>query len=91
MEQEILNNCKTIKKSREEIDGFVQRMYNEAERRQLKFQSKVNKHQENEINVVDFINKSNNEKEVRNMTPTVFKSMNKKSNQQKYQFQVNFN
>jgi len=92
LEQEILNECKTIKKSRDEIESFVQRMYNEAEKRQIKFQKKINKMNENEINMDDFIssygeNHNNNHSKSLNNYNTNSNYKNKKQNQ-KYQFQV---
>ena len=43
IEKEILGNCKTVKKSKAEIENFVQRNYNEAEKRRIKFQKKIRK------------------------------------------------
>lgn len=89
-EQEIVDLCKTVKKPQEEIENFVHRMYLEAERRQLKFSNKSNKNRENKINIDDFIIKANLDKDVTNISPTLYKSTNKnKSKQPKYQFQVN--
>jgi len=90
-EQEIVDLCKTVKKPQEEIENFVHRMYLEAERRQLKFSNKSNKNRENKINIDDFISKANLDKDIRNITPTIFNPTNKnKSKQPKYQFQVSF-
>ena len=85
-EQELIENCKTIKKPKEEIEQSVQRMYNEAERRQIKMDIKKNKNKidDNKIDIEDFFmsnnsngnnnyNKNFNAQEARNMTPTVFR------------------
>lgn len=91
MEQEILNECKTVKKSREEIESFVQRMYNEAEKRQIKFQKKMNKMNENELNMDDFISSygeshtNNHSKSLNNFSNS---AIPKHKTQQKYLFQV---
>lgn len=94
-EQEVIENCKTVKKPKEEIEQFVQRMYNEAERRQIKMDIKKNKNKidDNKIDIEDFIYNNNNMnmKEQRNMTPTVFRptqNKNKKKQTNNYQFQV---
>lgn len=90
-EQEQIETCKIIKKPKEEIENSVQRMYYEAERRQLKYENKKNKKTDNnKINIDDFISKANLDKEVRNLTPTVFRPINNKNitKKQKYQFQV---
>ena len=81
--------CKTIKKPKEEIECFVQKMYNEAERRQLKFESKRNKNPENQINIDDFISKANLDFNARTPNTVVSRhSQKNKKKQTKYQFQV---
>ena len=68
-------------------------MYNEAEKRQIKFQKKKNKLQENEINIDDFISNygenhiNNQSKSVKNNTSKISK---KQKQQPKYHFQVKF-
>ena len=66
-------------------------MYNEAEKRQIKFQKKINKMNENEINMDDFIsnygdNYLNNQS--KNSTNVTSKIINKQ--QPKYHFQVKY-
>ena len=87
-EKEIIENCKTIKKPIQEIESSVQRMYNEAERRQLKFEKKKNQVIE-DTNVEDFISKANVENHTRELTPTIFRPR-KQNKQQKYQFNYIF-
>lgn len=86
-EQEIIDSCKTIKKPKEEIEVFVQRMYLEAERRQIKKQNQINRKNNNEIDIGEFISKADFDKDIRTLSPTILKPVNKKK-QQKYQFQV---
>jgi hypothetical protein len=95
LEQEVIENCKTIKKPKVEIEHSVQRMYNEAERRLLKMDIKKNKNKmdDNKIDIEDFIINNNlQNKEPRSVTPTVFRPMSKniKKQSNNYQFQVNF-
>jgi len=70
-------------------------MYNEAEKRQIKFQKKINKMQENEINMDDFISSygenhtNNHSKSLSNYNNNNTNVTNKQKKQQpKYQFQV---
>lgn len=89
-EQELVELCKTVKKPKEEIELYVQRMYNEAERRQLKFENKINKNPENKINIDDFISKANLDFDLRSQNPSEKRpSQRNKNKQMKYQFQVN--
>jgi len=66
-------------------------MYNEAERRQLKFETKINKNQENKINIDDFINKANLDNNHRSINSVASKVSHRNKNKKtKYQFQVNY-
>ena len=93
LEQEILDGCKTVKKSRDEIENFVQRNYNEAEKRQIKFQKKKNKMQENELNMDDFISNygENHNNQSKNLNNISSKISNSQKQQPKYHFQVYYN
>ena len=88
IEKEILGNCKTVKKSKAEIENFVQRNYNEAEKRRIKFQKKINKIKDNEINIDDFISYCGENHNTNNYSNR-FNSHEKKKKQPKYNFQVN--
>jgi hypothetical protein len=82
-----------VKKPKEEIQSSVQRMYNEAERRQLKSdikKSRINKDDQNKINIDDFFIKVNKEKESRGLNANMSKANNRiKKREMKYNFQVN--
>ncbi len=68
-------------------------MYNEAERRQLKSdikKSRINKDDQNKINIDDFFIKVNKEKESRGLNANMSKANNRiKKREMKYNFQVN--
>lgn len=56
MEEEILKNCKKVKKTKKEIDNFIQRNYNEAEKRKIKNQKKLNKlRNSDELNMEEYM------------------------------------
>lgn len=92
-EQELIENCKNVKKPKEEIEQSVQRMYNEAERRQIKMDIKKNKNKitDNIMDIEDFMNDNNlHNKEQRSVTPVLKPTeKNKKKQTNNYQFQVN--
>ena len=91
-EQELIENFKAIKKPRIEIEQSVQRMYNEAERREIKMDIKKNKNKinDNKIDIEEFMSKNNlHNREPRNMTPDLnHVNKNKKKQNNNYQFQV---
>jgi hypothetical protein len=88
IEKEILENCKTVKKTKKEIENFVERNYNEAEKRKIKFQKRINKIKDDEINIDDFMNYYRNNNSGHNNYNSNIKE--RKSKQMKYNFQVNY-
>lgn len=92
-EQELIDNVKTIKKPKHEVEFIAQRMYGEAEKRQIKFEHKKNRLiKENKINIEDFFENVNQEREKkneRNLTPNVKRpAIQNKIKQSNYNFQV---
>jgi hypothetical protein len=87
IEKEILENCKTVKKTKKEIENFVERNYNEAEKRKIKFQKRINKIKDDEINIDDYmIFYGGNNSGYNNYSSNVYSERKRK--QMKYNFQV---
>ncbi len=89
-EEEILNNCKQIKKPKKNVEQFCNRMYEEAKRRQIKQQKKKENFEGEEKLNADKNNTftPNLSKDYKNDKSAILNNTKSKI-QTKYNFQVN--